>query len=442
MERTYLEDLEWALTTLRDRRAKYQLCTDYYRGNHRQVFDIASESFQRYFRELLVRVRENLCKPVVRAFSERIAIEGWKGANAKAAEQMAQDRKLSALANRVHTEAIKVGDSYILVWPDQPEGERRLFRQNATEMCTMADPEDPERLYLAAKVWQKGRVLRANLYYEDRVERYAATTRSGSTPKASAFTEYADDGSEAVIAHSFGRVPVVRFANDAECEAMPGTPLLEDAIPLQDMLNKTLADLLIADEFFALPMRIFTGVTDEVNPTTGRTMAEDFNPRRDRNLFFGGTETKATELGAGDLEQVIAVTDAFALKIARVTGTPLHYLVLGEGDFPSGEALRTAEARLVSKVTDLHDEWGPVWADVMALLGVEGVEPDWLDPAHITEAERLERLEARKRLGEPWAYTMQELGYAETDIPKLQEAREAERQAAGTAFAAAFEASE
>lgn len=439
MEAITRADLTWALQTIGARSAAYGLYDDYYRGRHQRVFDIASETHQRYFAQLLERTRENLCKPVVRCFAERLGIEGWEGAGADAAKGAARAARLSALANRVHTDALKVGDAYLLAWPDN---EPKLWRQKASEFVTRPIEDDPSRIGLAAKVWQVTGGVRVNLYYEDRVERYVAnTTANSGTPRANAFMEYDGDGADRLIRHSFGMVPAVRFAHDADSPDKPGTSINEDVVPLQDILNKSLADMLIASEFFALPMRVFTGVTLTRDPKTGKTQADEFDPRKDRHMFFGGTDTKAFTLPSGDIRQAIEITDAIAVKIARVSGVPMHYLTIGQGQFPSGEALRTAEARLVSKVDDLHDEWGPVWSDAMALLGIIEAEPVWLDPAHVTETERLERLASRKDLGVPWEETMKGLGYDDPEkLADLYRQKDDEAVTAGAAFGKAFDA--
>jgi hypothetical protein len=342
---------------------------------------------------------------------------------------------------RVHTDALKLGDGYVLVWP-YGGVDTKLWRQKPDEVAVRSATDDPNRVELAAKVWQPlgSKLLRLNLYYEDRLERYAAErTEGGENPKADAFHEWEDADGPATVPHSWGQVPMVRFGNDIEDEAAPGISMLEDVVPLQDVLNKELADLLIASEFFALPMRVFTGVQTEVNPATGKDAAAEFNPRRDRSLFFGGEGTKAIQLPSADLKAAIELTDSIALKIARVSGVPMHYLVLGQGDFPSGEALRTAEARLVSKVDDLHDEWGPQWQAIMGLLGVDAT-PKWGDPAHITETEELARLETKKRLGLPWQTVMEELGYNEVQVAEMEAQKQAAIEEAQAAFAKSFDA--
>lgn len=439
MEDSVHQDIQWALETIMPRRPRYKLYRDYYRGSHRQVFEIASEQQERYFRALLERVSENLCKPVVRCFAERMSIESWEGNSADAAAVVSDELRLSRLLNRVHTDALKLGDSYVLVWP-WGAGVTRLWKQRPDEMAVRYDANDPDVVDLAAKIWKvRGtNFWRLNLLYDNRMERYIAE-KADADLKAQALRPYSDGDGPEVVRHGYGKVPVVRFAHDADEPEEPGLSILEDVLPLQDVLNKQMADLLIASEFFAMPMRIFTGVQDEVNPVTGKSMAQDFNPRRDRNLFFGGSDTKATQLPSADLKAATELTDASALKIARVTGVPMHYLVLGQGQFPSGEALRTAEARLVSKVDDLHDEWGPQWAALMELLGIDA-QPVWTDPAHITETERLERLETQKRLGVPWRQTMLDLGYTSEQIDEMEAWKHESVATAQSAFSSAFDA--
>lgn len=405
---------------------------DYYDGRHRLLLDISSEQYRRYFAHLIEHVRENLCKPVVRCFAERLSIERWSGEDAERFDPGRYD--IARIANRVHTEALKVGEAFLLVWPDAT-GEDRLWVQRAEDMLVIHDPERPGRIAAAVKAWQAAEALRVNIYDDRRVARYIR----GKDAKT--FEPFDGDGAPAEIPHAYGAVPVVRFAHDADTEDGPGRSVLEDVIPLQDLLNKELADLLVASEFFALPMRVFTGVRMTRDLETGTTIAEEFNPRRDRTLFFGNEDVKVTQLAGADLRPLLEVTDGIALKVARVTGVPVHYLTLGTGSFPSGEALRTAEARLVAKVDDLHDEWTGAWRAAARLLGYD-IEPVWMDADRLTESERLERLRARKDLGLPWARVMREMGFSADEIETLRAERDAERLSASEAYARAFDAAD
>jgi hypothetical protein len=67
------------------------------------------------------------------------------------------------------------------------------------------------------------------------------------------------------------------------------------------------------------------------------------------------------------LTQYVEVMENHRAEIARVSGTPLHYLFITRGDFPSGEAMKSAEARFTSKVEKLQGSWGNQWEDLLAL---------------------------------------------------------------------------
>jgi hypothetical protein len=209
-------------------------------------------------------------------------------------------------------------------------------------------------------------------------------------------------------------------------------------LPLQDLLTKILADLTVADEYYALPLRYFTGVMEELTDD-GSHGTKKFHPWRDRMLTFHGENTKGGAFPAADVRQIADIGVEVVGKIARVTGIPLHYWIAGEGDFPSGEALRTAEARLIAKCADLQDDWGPQWSKVLELCGYD-VSPKWTDPVRLTESEKLERLAQKKALGVPWEQLMSEMGYDEAEVTKMRGQKDAEEKRKADVFAQSFDA--
>src|SRR5205085_5557231 len=65
-----------------------------------------------------------------------------------------------------------------------------------------------------------------------------------------------------VIPNPFGVVPVFHFANNADL-GQPGRSELEAAIPVQDGLNKSVLDMLVAMEFSAYRQRWAAGIEIE-----------------------------------------------------------------------------------------------------------------------------------------------------------------------------------
>ena len=121
--------------------------------------------------------------------------------------------------------------------------------------------------------------------------------------------------------------------------------------------------------------------------------------------------------------------------MARITQTPLHYMLL-EGDFPSGEALDAAEAPMLAQVDDRILSWKPRWARAMAFaLEVEGTAHDptkinaqFKPTRRIDLAKLAEELRMKKELGVPDEQLWREMGYDEAQIKEFADAK-AERQA-------------
>jgi hypothetical protein len=113
-------------------------------------------------------------------------------------------------------------------------------------------------------------------------------------------------------------------------------------------------------------------------------------------------ETRFGTFESSDLTQYVEVLENFRSEIARVSGTPLHYLFITRGDFPSGEAMKSAEARFSRKVENRQGSFGNQWEDLLALaLRMEGagevtgamLSLEW-DPADPSAAESAAKADA------------------------------------------------
>ena len=112
--------------------------------------------------------------------------------------------------------------------------------------------------------------------------------------------------------------------------------------------------------------------------------------------------------------------------MACVTGTPLHYFLQNTGGLPSGESLKKAETRFLSKVRNRHENFGQVWADAMSFaLTIEGCGRDirliteWEDPAPMSDREFLENILLKKQIGLSVERALIEAGYGEADVMQM-----------------------
>ena len=433
-----VEDVLAAVADWSNRQRDISIYSDYYDGRHR-VAQFASQAFRKDFMWVLENSRENLCKAVVRGFSSKMRIVGWdspgNAAAAKAAGEQARELGLTRVFNLAHREAFRTGNGYVLVWPDV-DGVNRAWPKLSIQSAVKTVPGSPGDLEWYAMIWVSADGYgRVNLYYADRLERWVTDAKlrqpsdSRTTPvtwpdKASAWGEFDGEDGGSTIIHGFGRVPVVWLPHDADELDAYGTSVLEDVIPIQDALNKSVADMIVAGESFAQPLRYLMNWRNKrkINPDTGEPEEETLraDPTRNRFLTLPGNGPIG-QLDPPDSSKLIAVHQEYANKIQRVTGLPAFYITQTMGEPPTGVALRVLSTRLTNLSQDNMDDFGPQWSRLMDLLGVPDVEPIWQDAAPMDESEKLEAAETRKAIGYPLREILRKLGEDDDDIDRIMD---------------------
>lgn len=457
---TSVPDLDAALKQIASRRDAYAHARAYYNGDHQLTF--ATEKFRNAFGTLFQAFADNVCAAVVDAVADRLELTGFGPDTPEIEGEPGDDvadiqetdawaiwraNRMDQRAGEVHQEALTCGDSYLIVWPGS-DGQPRLHPQRADRMTVQYDSDnddDPAALAWAAKVWiERDQRARATLYYPDRIEKYVTTavTRGSLPARSSAFVPYAGpDGSDPwPVANPYGMVPVVHFANNAPVGTF-GRSELHDAIPLQNALNKSTADMLLAMEFVAMPQRWMTGVEVPIDPATGLPDERGYRMSVDRVLAVANDNARFGEFTQANLAQFIQVQDSFRMSIARVTGTPLHYMQMISTP-PSGQALKTLESRFVKKCRDRQTAFGNSWERALELAevmrGSAGIKlnAQWIDPAPKSELELAQTIRVKQAIGIDDRTAMLELGYGEQQVDKMLTEKNARAAAAQAALAA------
>jgi hypothetical protein len=115
--------------------------------------------------------------------------------------------------------------------------------------------------------------------------------------------------------------------------------------------------------------------------------------------------------------------------IASQTRTPPHYFYLS-GNFPSGDAIKSAETGLVAKSRRKMRFYGEAWEEVMRLcFAVTGdarskvmdAETIWGDPEYRSESELADALVKRAAIGVPRRQLWEDAGYSQTEISRFHE---------------------
>jgi Phage portal protein, SPP1 Gp6-like len=423
-------DIAKAIKNFKASDAIYKKPEDYYKGSHDLAF--ATDKFKNAFGTMFREFALNLCPAVVDAVRDNLKLTEFrveKGAETTAVEawKIWQLNRMGKRSGEVHKEAVKTGDAYVIVWPDTTaEGKPvTIYPQKARSCTVIYDEETPGKILWAAKYWRTPeKKYRLNLYYPDRIEKYITKGKDlTALPEATAFEPFGEGEAGNQITNPYGIVPVFHFANNADI-GLPGESELTQAIPVQDAMNKSVLDMLVAMEFSSFRQRWISGI--EIEYDDEGKPKPPFVSGADRLWITESPETKFGDFEATDLDQFLKVKESFRVDIAAVTGTPMWYLMQTKGDFPSGEALRKSETRFTKKVRDRQESFGQVWEDVMAFaLRIEGkgekirLFADWEDPSPLSEKEALENIALKQDIGISDEQALIEAGYGEAEIETM-----------------------
>ncbi len=426
-------DVKTALKRLTANAEKYEKTERYYAGDHDLAF--ATKKFRNAFGELFREFSLNLCPAVCDALRDKLKIKNYyvEAGDAdipKKAWEIWQNNRMGVRSGEVHKEAVKNGDAYAIVWVN-PNGQTTIYPQKAQNCAVVYDEETPGKILWAAKIWKTPeRRARLNLYYPNRIERYIHPQKiEGGVSAESIFFLIDDD--VPIIPNPYGIVPVFHFANNSDI-GMPGMSELQSAMPIQDALNKSVLDMLVAMEFASYRQRWASGI--EIEYDEAGNPIPPFAAGIERLWVTENPETRFGDFEAANLEQFLKVKSDFRVDMACVTGTPLYYFMLTNGEVPSGESLKKSETRFINKVTDRQESFGQVWADALSFaLLLEGNKnvrlfTDWTDPAPLSEKEHLENVVVKKEIGISDEQALIEAGYGEADIQKMLSEKQAKAE--------------
>ena len=417
------QHLEKTIANLRNSAVRCERFERYYAGDHDLSF--ATDKFRNAFGTLFREFALNLCPAVCDAVRDKLKITGFGIDDAvdepdvrRAAAEIWARRRMPFRSGEVHKEALKTGDAYVIVWP-AGDGSAGIYPQRSSAIAVEYDEEEPGRVLSAAKMWTTAaQRTRLNVFFADRVEKYETGKRNErNPPDAGAFTPFTSEG-PSVVENPYGVVPVFHFANNADIGA-GGLSELEPAIPIQNAMNKSVLDMLVAMEFSAFRQRWAAGIEIEYD-TEGNAVAP-FKTGIDHLWISENAEARFGDFAAADLEQFLKVKDSFRADIASTTGTPLYYLLPQLRGFPSGESFRKAETRFIAKVRSRQEAFGNVWADIMQFalrIGGHGrtrLRTIWEHPENRSEREILENILLKRQIGVSAEQALIEAGYGSAD---------------------------
>lgn len=424
---------------VKDHAQTYWKYHDYYNGAQKLPVD-ASE-FRSRFGNVFSAFRANLARPVVDIAEGRLRFVefGTGKGTASDALDIWQRNRMSAESKWVHTDALVMGDGFVMVDKDS-NGDALIIPQSPIFMALVMDPENPRKKRAALKWWieedypsegseVKQPYCRVNVYFEDRVEKFKSLSQTDIFEES--LSRYQKIGS---TRHRIGEVPVFRFAANWDQTLQDSRSDLADATGYIDAITKQVLDLLVASEYTAAPQRWATGVEIPLDPKTGEPL-ETYKTGADRLWTAPNEQARFGQFNTGEMAGFKQSIETLVDQLAYVTRTPV-YAFMRSDTFPAGEALKTAEMPLRQRVADHQEAFGYIWAEVVrAALKVEGIEvevtevmPSWLPVnAPFATKELLEEVKVKVEVaGVPEEMAWRELGYSQVEIEEMKSMREEE----------------
>lgn len=384
----------------------------------------------------LNRIVSNIPGLAVSSLAERLKVTGFKGVNVWD-DWLSND--LDQLSTVLHREALTFGDAYVIVWARE-DGSPLATVESPQQVAVVKNPATRE-IESAVKRWRTKTETHAMVYLPDRIEHWRAKTAGAATA-----------GFELVerLDNPLGVVPVVNFCN-AERIIGCGHSEIDDLIPLVDGLNKTLADLAVAQEYTARPRRWATGIDlieiprldSDGNPVldvNGDPVTDTESPIPEgwRTMWSEKPESKFGQLPGADLKGYEAAVRIWLQQIMAVSALPAHMVGITTENPSSSEAIRASESALTARAEQRQAVFGRSWEQVARLMvairtgvSVESVtaKVQWRDPSSTSvaaETDAVTKLVQSGILSKSGA--LRRLGYSEDEIVRESVSRANEEQ--------------
>ncbi len=423
------------LKALLERTEANRIYDEYYEGEHRLAF--ATSKFRKTFGALFSEFADNWCGLVVDAPEERLNVEGFRFGTEEerlqgdvAAWEIWQRNQLDAFSQQGHLEALIWANAAVMVW--QEDDLAKITVEHPSQVIVAHESGSVTKRSAALKAWtdEFSGDLFVNLYLPDVIWKWKREASTTKLDGGGDFTEREDSQ----LVNPLGVVPIVPLVNKPRL-LRPGQSEIRAVVPMQDAVNKLIADMMIASEFQSFRQRWATGIEiptafdDEGKPLPqDQQEAAMWKHAIDRLWYSEDPETTYGEFDVTDLKSFVTGIEMLVQHIASQSKTPPHYFFIG-GQFPSGESIKSAESGLVAKVIRKERYFGEAWEEVMRLaFAVEDddrkndvlSETIWGDAETRTESQHVDAVIKKRSVGIPLKQLWEDLGYSVVQIARFE----------------------
>ena len=395
------------LVLRRNEQHRLQRIAKYMKGDHDSVY--VPQGARTEYKWLLKRSTVNYLPLVVSTVSQQLHVDGYRaslpgsdpapgsegsttqgsegsgdvlgiGKENAAAWDIFIANRLAARQHGLHRSIMKYGAAYMAVLPGDPQPVMRPVSPRRMTALYSDDVDDPWPEYaVEERIHQTTRGQYRIVYLYDDQCRYTLTGAVNSAEVH--WPELGDPviprGEASIQEHGLGVCPVVRFLHEIDLDGeMDVSGEVEPLIPLQDQINTTTFNLLMAQQYGAFRQRWVTGMVPDDEEGRPR---EPFRSGVDRLFVAEDADTKFGEFGQTDVTGFLNSREASIRHMATISQVPPYHL-LGQIANLSAEALAAARDGLDRKVEEAQGVLSEPWKQTMQLAALAAGDKDgWND---------------------------------------------------------------
>ncbi|MEV8033903.1 phage portal protein [Streptomyces sp. NPDC086182] len=438
-------DLMYGIEELKEARPSYDQAQTYYDGKVPEVF--TSTRIRRALTLHHIDFDLNFAKTPVNAVTNRLtiaAITSPDDAVTALVSQIWQDNQLNLEMPDTFRRAGEFGDAYLMVLPVEDEHGNvvrvEMFYNSPQTVRVIYSEDNPRKKAYTIKRWCEGKYQRAELYYDDRVERWTTGENSKGTKPADWLYWPADpeDPESWVMFHDWGEQPVFHFRTDRPY----GVPEHYGAYGPQNAINKLQQTHMGTVDYQGFPQRY--ALTETANTDTSDLEPGDFadddwplheqgvgpsDSGADSSLKAGPGEMMLLRgfkaVGQFDAAQPSVFLEPINFNVramAQITDTPLRMFDPESSRQRSGVSFQEEDGPFISKVQNRQTSYGATVheAFVFALrrLGIPNpvINVDWVPARSVTDAQGWQTVNEKIRAGVPRRQALMEAGYRQEQV--------------------------
>lgn len=433
-------DLMYGIEELKESRHGYDEAAVYYEGKVPEVF-----TSLRLRRALMLHDIDfdlNFAKTPVNAVVNRLEIAAVTTPDDAAntlISKIWQDNQLDLELPDLFRRACEFGDAYLMVLPVEDDAGNTIrvdMYYNSPQTVRVIYSEDnPRKKAFTIKRWSEAKCQRAELYYDDRIERWTTLENSrGDKPQDWLHWPAGPEDPESwLIEHDWGEQPVFHFRTDRPY----GVPEHYGAYGPQNAINKLQQTHMGTVDYQGFPQRY--ALTEAANTDTSDLDPADFadddwpfheqglgpsDSGADSSLKSGPGELMLLRgfkaVGQFDAAQPSVFLEPINFNIramAQITDTPLRLFDPQSSRQRSGVSYQEEDDPYIRKVTNRQVSFGATAREAFTFalrrFGIENpvVTVSWVPAKSVNDQVGWQTVTEKVKNGVPRKQALMETGY-------------------------------